>query len=449
MKKTKIWYKNKIYSINSMKNNVLIFFTSLFLFSCNSKENLSEYIPKDAKSVAQIDLPGLKYKALTWETIKEYLSSSHSKNLDFSIDLGRKAYMYSVSDVANFVALVPIESVEDFEKAILSKNKSTVLELNGFKYIDIEFMSNQRLFIAWKKDFAVFCASKNEIQKIAKQNTFHSCLQTFGKHDVEAIIEYSLGNSIVTKIQSSVDFNDGQLLLNLKNDENLTQKLTNYVVMNDATTSLAFKNDSSIFSLSAHLNADLLSSTLSMCMPFLEKYGAIEPLQYEKIKPFLDGRFYLGLSSLKQKNAPSSQLKMGFGLTTSFNSTDPLFATMHLDAKTNTFVSSNNHQAIRSTRECILFANDLDFISDKLPTHNIISLNVKKELLDEPSFELLKLFFGASVIESIPFSEIKTATKKDKNLFITKVELEFKESEKNSLLSLLKWAENYGKQDEI
>lgn len=413
----------------------------LFLSSCSKKEDLSLYLPSSPKNLVQIDLPSLKSKAITWETIKEMFSNRGSGSADYSIDLDRKAYLFA-DDIERPVVLIPINSKDDFEKAVLGNSKETVQTNNGFSYIKTNFQ-HQTITLAWKEGIAVCCKSPEQLANLKSSNTSCETLKKLGDNDIEGVFNYAFSNQLKSEIYSSINFGDGRIDVNIKADDNIKPLIEQATLSSLDANNLAFENTNALLSIGATINPALLQQYLNPILPFLSQYHLITQSQFQELSPYFDGRIYFNLK--KEQANPVAQL--AFGIKKSTNTTlNTVFKTWQYDTQTQ-FHHFNN-QYVYKTSDYLLFSNSTDIITKSETSPDLLSIQLDKNLLNESVFDLPKLMFNSRWVSSFPFEKIDLSLKEEQNQLNLRLTLNATNKELNSLLAFSKWLKSL-ENDEI
>jgi hypothetical protein len=413
----------------------------LFLSSCGKKEDLSLYLPNAPKNLVQIDLPSLKSKAITWESMKEMFSNLGSGSADYSIDLDRKAYLFA-DDIQNPVLLIPIDSKDDFEKAVVGNSKETVQTINGFSFIKTNFQ-HQKVTLAWKEGIAVCCKSPEQLAKLKTSSTSCETLKKLGNKDIEGVFNYTFSNQLKSEIYSSITFGDGRIDVNIKADDNLKPFIEHATLSSLDANNLAFENTNALLSIGANVNPTLLQQYLSPILPFLSQYNLITQNQFQELSPYFDGRIYFNL----KKEQANPVAKLAFGVKKSTDTTlNAIFKTWKYDTQTQ-FHQLNN-QYVYKTFDYLLFSNSPDIVTKSETSPDLLSIQLDKNLLNESVFDLPKLMFNSRWVSSFPFEKIDLNLKEEQNQLNLRLTLNSSNKELNSLLAFSKWLKSL-ENDEI
>lgn len=427
----------------------------LFVFaSCTSKEAIESSIPEKYTGVTKIDLSRVKAKLVSWELIKKYLlSDGERKGMDFSVDTDRPAYLCHDNELKNIALFFPLDDAKDFEATMEKIAVSEIVTFKEYKRVEIEPVLERFKYIEWNKGTAVLSTGIENIVSGGKEVKNKQVLELMEQeHDVSSIVYLPLDSAQNFCVRQQTDFEEGFISMVIDADENVKEYVGEQLFTDVSDKGiLCFSTDSCVLGLSTKVDPKLLSNLVGYGLPYFQQYGVLFYEQFDHLKPYLDGRVYLGLSQLKIDKGVTPQSKLVFGVSPEYratlDSTDLL--DMKLSATTDYFSDAENFQFILPQADYVIYSNHEESNTKMFCKPTLLNFKINTEFVQDELYSYSRSLLGTERVDQFPFMNIELDLYEKETHLEGEIIIKCKDQERNSLQSILTYFEFLNNKEEI
>jgi len=431
-----------------LRSSLLLYIIAFFLFSsCSKEEDYVRYIPHDVSSLGKVNVPALKSKALTWDLVYDYLFSSNSEeSTDWGVDIDRSIYFYQSSS-DHLQILIPLSNSKSFEDAFKKNTESTINKIN-FPIID-EFS------IGWNSNVLILSTQKTFFDDLKLCTNPNQYLQNIIDKEDDLTMRVTPSKFFDDSAYVSVagNFNTGDFTLDIEGSNYLEKALDSILIPSPIKKNYSFFTDSCIAGLSTNINPYHLDILIKGILPQLDEYSVLHNEQYELIKPYLDGRIYLGVSEIKLQTGVIPEVKISFGLNSNHKKViDSTFLNNFQKTENGSpyLMNKESSQYLFLGEDFIIFSNHSEENANKEIKNTILNLQLEKSAVNEKLMRLASIFYGKEIVENFPLEGLNIDIHHSKGESIEgELIFDFNNKEDNSLVELINYLYLFQNQDEI